>query len=169
VQYPLATVKGIIRKLNSFCIVLGSLVVVFMMLGISTAALSRYLFGRALGWIDDFSAFGMVFLAFLGAGEVLRRRGHVNIDLFVNWLAPRHRELVAATTSVAGGAVSLLLVWYGTLDVVSSFREKAVTESVYPVPEALLFWVIPLGGLLLAAGFLRNVRDSLRSYRKAKD
>jgi len=158
----ISIIKWMINRINSLCIILGSIVVILMMLGISIAALSRYLFGHALGWVDDFSAFGMVFMAFLGAGEVLRRHGHVNIDLFVNMLSRRNRSITGIATSVAGMAVSLLLVWYGTLDTVVSYQEKAMTNSVYPIPEVLLFWVIPLGGLLLAAGFMRDVRNGFR-------
>lgn len=168
-SHLISTVKWVIKKLNSLCIIIGSIVVLFMMLGISTAALSRYLFGHALGWIDDFAAFGMVFLAFLGAGEVQKRHGHVNIDLFINMLSRRKRSIVGIGTSIAGLAVSLLLAWFGIIDTVNAYRDHTMTISVLPIPEVFLYWVVPLGGLLLAAGFLRDVRNYFRVLAPAQE
>ncbi|MHB8916443.1 MAG: TRAP transporter small permease [Desulfocucumaceae bacterium] len=168
-DYLIKIVKVITERINSLFIFLGSLLVMFLMLGVSFAAFSRYCFGNAQGWIIEMSAFGMLFLGFLGAPEVLRRKGHVNIDIFINMLSQRNRNILALATSFVGMAVSFLLFWFGSGTVFDSFQQKAVTVGMYQIPKYLLLCVIPLGSLLLVIGFLRDMRGHFRLLKNKEE
>ena len=146
------------ENLSKFFVLLASIIVVSLMLLVSFAAISRYGFGSAHGWVTEVSAYSMLIIAFLGAPEVLKRHNHVNIDIFLNLLKPRMRNILNLTTSLFGAILTFVLSWYGFEVTLLNYEEKSMLVGMVSIPRFTILLLIPVGFMLLCGFFLKDVR-----------
>jgi TRAP-type C4-dicarboxylate transport system permease small subunit len=147
----------LLEMVNDVMAGVGSLMVIFMMLAISYSVLSRYLLNRPIAWIVEVSSYLMLYITFLGAAWLLRRDGHVAIDLFTNRLSSKHVALCKSATSIAGALVGFILTWKGTLVTLDYFTRDVVTMGILNTPQFLLVAIIPVGGFMLLVEFVLRI------------
>ena len=144
---------GFDRTVDVFGI-MGGVLLVAIMLAVSVKIIFRYFLHEALVGVDEIAEISMLYLTFLGAAWLLRRGGHITIDLLFVRLKPKTQARLNIITSVFGLFISLILVWYGTTATVSFWQRGILTPTILEVPRALIIGVIPVGSLLLALQFL---------------
>jgi TRAP-type transport system small permease protein len=107
----------IARGLQRVCWVLESVTkaVEFGLLAVLVATVFgsvviRYLglFTRSFDWVDEFSRFLFIWLAFLGATIASREAKHIRIDVLVEQLSPRTRALLGVLVDI--GMIYFLIV-----------------------------------------------------------
>ena len=136
---------------------IAAMMVIFMMLAISYSVLTRYLFNRPIAWIVEISSYLMLYITFLGTAWLLRRDGHVEIDLFTSHLNLKRQALLKAVTSVGGALVGFVLTWKGALVTIDYFRRGVTIMGVLNTPQFLLMAIIPIGGFLLLVEFILRI------------
>jgi C4-dicarboxylate transporter DctQ subunit len=141
--------------LDFFAATAGVLLVV-MMLATVLKVVMRALFNHGILGIDQISGTMMVYITFLGAAWVLRRDGHVSVDIVTGALGPNAQRLVMFVSSLIGAAVCFALAWFATKAVMLSLQRGILVAAEIEVPRAVNLWVIPLGCLLLGIEFLRR-------------
>jgi len=157
----------LLEIVNNVMAGIGAFMVIFMMLAISYSVLTRYLWNRPIAWIVEVSSYLMLYITFLGAAWLLRREGHVEVDLFTSHLSSKRMALLKSVTSVAGALVGFVLTWKGTLVTLDNFTRGVVTMGILNTPQFLLMAIIPIGGFLLMIEFiLRIIRFSRIGFRK---
>ena len=139
-----------------FFAVIAALLLVSMMLATVTKVVMRALFNHGILGIDQISGTMMVYITFLGAAWVLRRDGHVSVDIVVANLRPHVPRLVMFVSSLVGAAVCFLLTWFGTKAVLLSLERGILVAAEIEIPRAVNLVVIPLGCFLLGVEFLRR-------------
>ena len=117
----------------------------------------RYVFNAPLEWQEELPKFAMVWMTFLGAVFVYRKREHIVLDMLPNALPPRLASLMQLIITIASATVLLVFLTYGL-----AAAESAKGQRIILLESLSLFWVylaVPLGsGLLLLA----VLQDSLR-------
>lgn len=141
--------------LNLFAAIAATLLVAMMLATVLKVAL-RALFNHGILGIDQISGTMMVYVTFLGAAWVLRRDGHVTVDIVVASLRPKTQRTVMVLSSLVGAAVCLALTWFGTKAVMLSLQRGIVVAAEIEIPRAINLAVIPLGCLLLGIEFVRR-------------
>jgi TRAP-type C4-dicarboxylate transport system permease small subunit len=144
-------------RLNDMMAWVGAALVLFMMLAISYSVLTRYLFNRPIAWIVEISSYLMLYITFLGTAWLLRRDGHVEIDLFTSHLNLKRQALLKAVTSVGGALVGFVLTWKGVLVTIDYFRRDVTIMGILNTPQFLLMAIIPIGGFLLLVEFILRI------------
>ncbi len=139
--------------------------VVFIMLTIVADVTSRKLAGQSIPWVVQFSEYSLCYLTFLGAAWLLKREGHVKIDIVVSRLNPRNQALLNLVTSIVGAIVLLVVAGYGVITTWDLFQRGVYDPLIIRVPKGPLVAVIPLGGFLLFIQFLRKAYGHLREWR----
>jgi C4-dicarboxylate transporter DctQ subunit len=125
-----------------FCKGAMAVMVVIMSLEI----LLRHLAGIDLQWGLDLSALLMVWICFIGASMVYRRKGHIGIEALVRLFPLRlQRILNACLYLLIGGAFIVLMVKAGALALVQRSQE-IVSLSI---PRSFLSIPVFLGSLLM--------------------
>lgn len=138
---------------------LGAIAILFMMLAISWAVILRYLWNHPLPWVVEISSYLMLYITFLGTAWLLRKEGHVEVDLFLANAKPRTKALFKGITSLGGAAVGFVLAWKGCLVTIDYFERGVTVMGILNTPQYLLIGIIPIGGLLLGIEFvLRALR-----------
>ena len=140
-------------------------ILLFIMLAVTTDVSSRKIFGAPIQWVDDTSGYLMLFIGFLGAAWLLKKEGHVSVDVVVQRLSPRTQALLHAIISVIVAAMCLVMTYAGVRTTLSVYRRGVFTVAFLEVRLYLLVWVIPLGFALLVIQFLRR---AYRNYNALK-
>lgn len=136
--------------------VLAGVLVLAVMLVTSVKVVFRYVLRAGLIGVDQLSGLLLLYITFLGAAWVLRRDEHVTIDLLVGRLSGPARRRLDAVTSLVGAAICLTLAWYGTLEVVDSWRRGILIPAEIEIPRVVNLVVIPLGSFFLGLQFIRR-------------
>jgi TRAP-type C4-dicarboxylate transport system permease small subunit len=147
----------LLNLLNSVMAGIGAAMMIFMMLAISCSVIMRYLFNRPVAWIVEISSYLMLYITFLGTAWLLRREGHVEIDLFTSHLSQKQRAVLRSVTSVGGAIVGLILAWKGALITIDYFRRGVIAMDILNTPQYLLMAIIPVGGFLLMIEFILRI------------
>ncbi len=160
-KMPIVGKKGKLHRfldlLNNIMAGIAATMVIFMMLAISYSVVMRYLFNRPIAWIVEISSYLMLYITFLGTAWLLRREGHVEIDLFTGGMKPRTKTRLRAVTSIGGAVVGFVLAWKGSLVTVDYFKRGVMAMDILNTPQYLLMAIIPIGGFLLMIEFILRI------------
>ncbi|MBM4350404.1 MAG: TRAP transporter small permease [Deltaproteobacteria bacterium] len=147
--------------------IIAAMMVIFLMLAISYSVMVRYFLNRPVAWIVEISSYLMLYITFLGTAWLLRRDGHVEIDLFTSHLSPKTKAVFKSLTSIGGAVVGFILAWKGALVTLDYFRRGVTPMGILNTPQFLLMAIIPVGGFLLMVEFiLRTIRFGRIGFKK---
>ena len=143
--------------LNGAMAATGAVAVVFMMLAISYSVMMRYFWNQPVPWVVEISSYLMLYITFLGAAWLLRKDGHVEVDLFLANAKPRTKAGFKAVTSIGGVVVGFVLAWKGSAVTIDYYQRGVTVMGILSTPQFLLTGIIPIGGALLLIEFLLRV------------
>ena len=151
--------------LGLMLIIIGALIV-FMMLAVGADVVLRSFFRAPLKWVFDVTEIILLYITFLGAAWVLKKEGHVKIDLIVNQLNPRIQALLGIASSIIGLFICWVLVWYGVQVTQGQFQRGIYEATALETPTGVIILAIPIGGFLLFIQFLRRGYGYLRRWKQ---
>jgi len=116
--------------------------------------------GRKPGWFTiawtlDAAEYTLYIVTFFGAPWVLRDRGHIAIDLFVERLAPARRRRAAIAADVVGAIVCAVLLVYSARLWWISYSGKVMIYETFVLAEWWVMSVAPPTFAILLALFIR--------------
>ena len=131
------------------------------LLGFVTFSISYAILARALGWDTpiwtvQFNEYSLLWMTLLGSAWVLRRGGHVNVDLLTRRLSPGGQRVASRAHQILGVCVCGILAVFTGAMVWDHHQRGVVDVQAIDVPKAAVLFVIPFGFALLAAQFLRG-------------
>jgi len=159
----LAKVTKIYARIIDITTLLAGILVIFLMLSVGLEVTLRHFFGRPTSWVVEIAGYILLYIPFLVAAWVLKREGHVRMDLVLNQLSPKSRSLVDAITSVIGAIICFVLTWFGVKAALYFIGYQ--TPTILMMPKSIIIAIIPVGALLLFIQFLRRTYSYLGSWR----
>lgn len=135
---------------------------------INLEVIMRYIFNRPTQFTTEFCQIIQVALAMLGAGYVLKNKGHVNVEIVFMTLRGKWRAYVGFVFSLLGVLYCGVLAWLGWLSVESSISvgERSFDLGLYLWPVKTLF---VLGICLFGLQFIVDSYEYFNSYRDGKN
>jgi TRAP-type C4-dicarboxylate transport system permease small subunit len=85
----MSQLASLIEKVSYLCGYLSGWLVPLMMMLVVVDVFMRYVMQQPLMIADEFSAYMLVALSFLGFASTWRQGGHVRVEVVVNYLPPR--------------------------------------------------------------------------------
>ncbi len=144
---------------------LAAVLMVIMVLSVCFEIVSRYFFNRPTEWNVGMVEYILFCITFLGTGALLRKDGHVRVDLGLNLFAPRGRALLNFITSCAGLVSSGIMVWYGSKTTLNLLVRGVMTAQDPEIPKCVFIGLIPLGFFFVIIEFTKMAIDSLASLK----
>ena len=139
---------------------------IFIVLSVSVDVALRFFLNRPMGWVVEVSEYIIVGSAFLAAAWVLKKEGHISVDVLVNLFKLKNRMLIIVITSIVGTIICLLFTWWGVVTTLYHFDEGTILGwKTLELPFAPLLMVIPIGFLLLFIQFIRQTYIYLGKWR----
>ncbi|MBP7528974.1 MAG: TRAP transporter small permease [Syntrophorhabdaceae bacterium] len=133
-----------------------------MTLSIGCEVIARYFFRRPLMWTVEISEYLQIYLAFFSAGWVLRKKGHVSLDIVADRLGPGGKKLCRAITDVLGIFVAAALCIFSAIVTREQFLLGVPVIRSLEIPKWLVIAPISPGMFLVAAEFFVKLLDDLR-------
>lgn len=119
-------------------------------------ALGRYLFSFAILGAEELARLLTVYLCFLGAHVLLRRDGHVSVDILPLLLPAPLLRVLRGVVGLIGLVCMVYLAWYAWQ--LTGFSARTGQRSTtLPVPRFVFFLPIAVGSSLMAVAALEKV------------
>ena len=111
---------------------------------------------------DEYSAYGLATIIFLGAGFCLKERGHIRITLVLGFLPPRAARIITCIATAATTLFMGYLWWYLLKMVQATVRYHSTSGTLTNTP----LWIPQTMMLIGAAGFLLQLfGTTLRTFQ----
>lgn len=136
------------RAENLFAVV-AAIMMFAMIIMVSYSVIGRKFFGTPGAWAVELSEYIMLYLAFLLAPWVLRRNGHVRVDILYSRLSGKARLFFDLAIGVLATLACLVLFWFSLEVAIESYERNVILRRIVQVPQYILLAVIPLGSLFL--------------------
>ncbi|MGY6634895.1 MAG: TRAP transporter small permease [Alkalilacustris sp.] len=144
---------------------LAGLALVWLMVAIVWSVSMRNLGMQPHAWLFTSTEYGVFYMTMLGAPWLVRRRGHVHIELVTAALPDALRRLVSRAVALGCVLVCGYLAWRGYLLVQTNIARMDFDVRAYFYPRWLLTIAFPISFGLMAVEFARFAfgRDLMHS------
>lgn len=152
---------------------IGAFIAGFLLLFV-TFSISYSIISRAVGfpspvWIVQFNEYALLWITFLGTAWVLARGKHVSIDLLTGRFSDRKKSWFRLFHGILGTIVCSVFIWYGFWTTFGQYKRGIVDVQAIDMPKYLILMIIPIGFLLLAIQFIRQVFYTCLEITKDSD
>jgi len=130
----------------------GALLVITFDLFVNSVA--RYLFAVSLFGSEELARLLVIWLTFLGSYLLVRRNGHITIDVAARLVGDRPYRWMSAFAAFAGALTCGYLAWLGYFYARGIFASGQVMTTL-SAPAGLYYLPVPIGSGLMAIAFLQ--------------
>jgi C4-dicarboxylate transporter DctQ subunit len=160
--------RGFDKTVDFFAVIAKILICVAAVITTADIFL-RFFFNKPLMWSIEITEYCLIWITFLGTAWVLRREGHVMVDVIVSRIPTTSRHLLNAILSIIGILMCLLLTWYGA-KVTLDFLQLGRPMSTILMPQTwILYIIVPIGSLLLTVQFIRRTLNFISKWKASKN
>lgn len=143
----------------------AAVLIIFAMVLVSAEVVCRYFLHSPIIWSFEITEWTLLFICFLGTAWLLKKEGHVKVELLTDRLKLKTQAIFGIISSVLGVVICLFFVSYGLLVAVDYFQRGVYDPTVLELPKWVLASGVPFGGFLLLIQFLRRTYKYIRSWR----
>ena len=136
-----------------------------MVLVILLQVIARYAFNHALPWPEELGRFLFAWIVFLGTVSVIQADQMLNLDLVYRYIPKRAAAVLKLVVSVIV-FVFLLVMMKGGYELM--IRQASQRSVGLEVPMGIVYFVIPLGTLLMALITFFRILKLLRDLSAPK-
>ena len=135
--------------------VLAGLLLVWLMVAIVVSVTMRNLGVQPYAWLFTSTEYSILYMTMLGAPWLVRKRGHVHIELLTAALPETIRVILSRLVAAGCVVVCGWLAWRGYLLVQTNIARMDFDVRAYFYPRWLLTIAFPISFGLMAVEFAR--------------
>jgi C4-dicarboxylate transporter DctQ subunit len=124
---------------------------------------SRYIFNYSFIWVEEHSVFAMIWMAFLGAGVLVKRWGHISLSVLLLRVGLRTRIALLILIKVFAIVFMIFLTYYGLLMVFYGRHRYSVSLGY---STQYLKLMIPIGAIVMGVNFLFLLWKDIENLKK---
>ena len=157
--------KGIFDRVIDFMAFLAGTLLVGAVLIISLEICMRYFFRRPQVWTVEVCEYILFMLAFLGAPWLLKKGGHVSVDVVVERMNTQARRYLNLVSCGIGVLISALITWFSIVAAWGSCQSHVVVTKTLTIPKHYFLLFITLGYFLLMFEFGRQFYNHYKALK----
>ncbi|MCX7788431.1 MAG: TRAP transporter small permease [Spirochaetes bacterium] len=158
VKGSLLRIQNVIEKVLNVTV---ALLLVMMSITVFMNVIFRYFLNQAIAWYEEVSRFLLIWIVFLGAVISYIRKDHLGLDVILNYLKPKGKQIVILVADFFV-ILSLIIMVYGGFQMALDSLASGWVASSVPIPYGWVYMVGPVSALLmLFQACLKTVDDSL--------
>lgn len=141
-----------------------ALLIFYVMLVITMfiEVLRREILSYSSIWGEEIVRYSFIYLAWIGAAAAVRERGHIRIDVILQYVGPRVKALLYMFGDIVMFAVALVALYWSFETVIVSAKFGSVTHGLR-ISQVWFLSAVPIGfalvSLRLIQSFLRDLSD----------
>ena len=113
-------------------------------------------------WGEEIVRYSFIYLAWIGAAAAVKERGHIRIDVLMQYIGPRPKALLYIFGDLVMFAVAAVAFWWSFETVLVSAKFGSVTHGLR-ISQVWFLSAVPIGFALvmlrLVQSFLRDLGD----------
>ena len=125
----------------------------------------RYFVQRPSVWMVEVCEYILFSIAFLGAPWLLKRGGHVSVDIVTEYMGSKSRGRMRMFSMATGVIISAIICWFSLATSWDCYKSGVVVTKTLTIPKHYFLLLIALGYLLLLLEFARQFFRQLRELR----
>lgn len=129
----------------------------WLMVSVIASVLMRNFGMQPFAWLFTSSEYGLLYMTMLGAPWLVRKRGHVHIELVTAALSEGARRVVSKGVAIACVIVCGILAWKGIDLLLTNIERGDFDTRAYYYPRWMLTFTFPLSFSIMAIEFSRFV------------
>ncbi|WP_305986024.1 TRAP transporter small permease [Roseibium sp. MMSF_3544] len=122
----------------------------------------REVFAYSSIWGEEIVRYSFIYLAWIGAAAAVKERGHIRIDVLMQYVGPRVKALLYIFGDLVMAFVAVIAFYWSLETVLVSAKFGSVTHGLR-ISQVWFLSAVPFGFALvlfrLAQSLLRDVRD----------
>ena len=142
---------------------LAGLLLLAMTLTVAYSVTLRYLHFKSPIWVLQYTEYALLWITFLGAAWLLKHDGHIRIDSVITRLSAAVRRKLEFFNDIIGALVTLIVFIFGALHTIDLFQRGILEVKGTNVEKYLIYWIVPLGGLMLSIQFIRRAVNKIKT------
>jgi TRAP-type C4-dicarboxylate transport system permease small subunit len=154
--------KGIFDRIIDFMAFLAGILLVVAVLIVCWEIAMRYFVHQPLVWMVEVCEYILFSMAFLAAPWLLKKGGHVSVDVVTEHLSQRMQRYMKRTAMAAGVIVSGIISCFSFVTALECYRTGVLVTKTINVPKHYFLFLICLGYLFLLFEFARQFVHGLR-------
>jgi C4-dicarboxylate transporter DctQ subunit len=158
--------KGIFDRIIDFMAFLSGLLLVGAVLIVCVEICMRYFFRRPQVWTVEVCEYILFALAFLGTPWLLKKGGHVNVDIVVERLSKQSRRYLNLVSCGIGIFICAVITWFSMTAAWDSYMSGVVVTKTLTIQKYYFLLLITLGYFFLLLEFARQFRNHLRALKE---
>jgi TRAP-type C4-dicarboxylate transport system permease small subunit len=135
---------------------------VMLVLTMFIEVVRREVFAYSSIWGEEIVRYSFIYLAWIGAAAAVKERGHIRIDVLMQYVSPKVKALLYIFGDIIMAIVAVIAFYWSLETVLVSAKFGSVTHGLR-ISQVWFLSAVPLGfGLILfrlAQSFLRDFRD----------
>jgi C4-dicarboxylate transporter, DctQ subunit len=135
---------------------LAGLSLIFIMLAVCADVLLRTFLKMPQVWVTEVIESLLLYITFLGSAWLLRKEGHVQVDIIISRLNPKAIAFLNIISSIIGVFISLMLTIFGSIVALNYYHRGIYTPTAMEIPVYIILVIIPIGSIFLLAQFIRQ-------------
>jgi len=142
----------------------------FMLIGVIVSVMVevflRSFFNRPQEWVVEISEYALLYITFLSAAFVLKKEGHIVVDLLTSRLSLRKRLFLSIIQYIMISLVSMVFIYVGGKVTIDNYIRGIYNPTVLQIPIAYTLGIIPIGGFFLLAQSLIGLFTYYKKFRE---
>lgn len=118
----------------------------------------RKFFNSPMMWPEEFARIIFVWLVYMGAPIVIKRKANIEVDYFVQYLSYSTRKILRITFTIVIILFSIFIGYLGWLMIV---KYAHMTAYTMPISQAIWYLPIFLGSFMIAVNSIRLIPSIL--------
>jgi TRAP-type C4-dicarboxylate transport system permease small subunit len=135
-----------------------SLLLAMMVFTVFTQVLSRMIFKVPVGWSEELSRFGFIWLVFLSSALAIIREEHFRILIFTEkfpFIIKKYLDIIA---KIIGLFFSVYMTWYGFLITKLTWAQLSPAMQI---SMGIAYMVLPVSGVLMVIFSLYKITENI--------
>ena len=161
----LTRVTALFDRLLGLTPVLASLLLYFTTAAVCFEVVMRHFFNMPTAWVTEITSLTLLWIPFLVAAWVFKRKGHVRMDLLLMQFSEKKQALINVITFLLTSATCVVLIIYGVKVAWQLFQDSYKTETLLRLTKWPLLLIIPFAFLLMLIESLRKTAEAFRKWK----
>ncbi len=151
IRQQLDRAEGTLSKVGLICACVALFVsMVIVVIGV----VGRYVLNVAIVFVDEYTGYALVIMAFMGLAHTLSVERHIKVDAATRLLPQKAQDWLEVGTSILALGITLFVTLQTWKRAYVSYETHTVSVSPLETPLFIPQLFIPVGFLLLDFGFI---------------
>ena len=139
--------------------ILTAITFILLCSSVSIQVISRYVFGHAFGWGEEFPIFIFLWVSFIAASVAYREGSHLGVD-FIADKFPKKIQKILTYINLMLSLIFIFVIFYYEAKMTLAVRESTFVGM--KISKGLCYMGIPLACLLFAAFIIEKIVKQIR-------